>query len=284
MKNIEMKKINIDDFELFGEGGTSFTYNSKKDDTIMLKLYKDGFPIEEAENEFITNKRIEKFGFNIPRIFDMVNVNGKTGILFERIKNKISFSRMMTDDRTKIEYCAKEMATYGRKLHTTPCDTNLFVNRKEYFKETILKTSLSNDVKEILMNGLSNVKDEASCLHGDFQPSNFLYANDNIYMIDLGNFSYGNHMFDIGGLYFSCNVIITEKEKIDIFHMSLEDLKLFFDIFARHYVENDEELLKQFYKDAKRFAAFFTASTFRFMGEPKEKQEIYENRIKELSK
>lgn len=279
---LNIKNLNLSDWTLSGEGGTSYTYFNKNDDTIMLKLFKDVIPEGEAEKEYTVSKHVEELGFKIPKAIELVSVDGNIGIIYERINNKISFSRMLTNDKNNIPYCAKEMAIYGRKVHTTASIPEYFKNYKDVVKEYIKKLDFSDDVINLLNKKIVSIKDENTCLHGDFQPGNFLEACGSTYMIDLGNFSYGNHMFDIGSLYFSCKVIITEKEKIDLFHMPLDTLSDFFDVFAREYANLEGVDLDVFIRESKGFSALFAIYVYIMQGKPEYSKPIYEERIREL--
>lgn len=280
--NTNIKKLNISDWVQAGEGGTAFTYNHVSDDSIMLKLFKPEVPDGEAKKEYDKSKAVEELGFNMPKAIDLVDLDGNIGIIYERINNKISFSRMITNDKNNISYCAKEMAIFGRKIHTTPCIPEYFPNYKDVMKEYISRVDFNTDINNMLNKKVISIKDENTCLHGDFQMGNFLNANGKTYMIDLGNFAYGNHMFDIGSLYFTCKVIITEKEKIDLFHMPLDVLNDFFDIFAVEYIKGTGIEKDAFIKESKAFSALFAAFVYLMQGKPKDKKGIYEDRIREL--
>lgn len=283
MNKDNIKNIDLKDWLQVGEGGTAFTYSNVNDDGIILKLYKDGVDDEEAIKEYEMSKHIEELGFTIPKAIDIVKCDNRLGVIFEKIKSKLSFSRMIADDPMKIKYCATELAKYAKILSSTPAVPEYFNNKKDMMKEVLQKSIFEKDVKDALYKKLLSVPDENTCLHGDFQPGNFVDSCGTTYMIDLGNFGYGNHMFDIGSFYFACYVIITEEEKIDLFHMPLSDLRLLFDEFAKAYVGDDNsEKLKSFYKEASEYGALFMAFAFHILGYPKEKKEIYEDNIRRI--
>lgn len=275
-----MRDINLSSYVQVGEGGTSFTYNDKNDDNVMLKLSKDGVEEDEVIKEYTLSNHISELGFLTPKALSLVKANGKIGIIFEKVKDKVSFSKMMYNDPTKIKRCALEMATYAKKIHSTPCIPEYFINKKDQMKEVVSSLDFSKDVNDALMKKLLTVKDENTCVHGDFQPSNFLDSNGITYMIDIGNFGYGNHMFDIGALYFSCYIVITEEEKVNIFHMPVSDLKIFFDEFSKAYVENGD--IEAFYREAKEYGALAMAFAYHILGMPKDKKDIYESIIRDI--
>lgn len=53
------------------------------------------------------------------------------GMTFERIQGKKSLARICADEPSRIIETASLLATEGKQLHTTPCDTAFFPSRKE---------------------------------------------------------------------------------------------------------------------------------------------------------
>ncbi len=78
-------------------------------------------------------------------------------------------------------------------------------------------------------------------------------SGDKYYWIDLGRFSWGNPMFDIGHLYLSCIVYASQKQTQDIFHLDEDQLNLFWDAFAKAYTGKEDHA--EFDREAARFGA-----------------------------
>jgi len=60
-------------------------------------------------------------------------------------------------------------------------------------------------------------------------------SGDKCYWIDLGRFAYGDPLFDIGHLYLICNVYASLRQVQDLFHMTPDLFKRFWDAFAAEY-------------------------------------------------
>ena len=71
-------------------------------------------------------------------------------------------------------------------------------------------------------------------MHGDLQYSNAIFVGDQRYFIDLGDFCWGNHLFDIGQVYLCC--CLSGEEFIrETFHMPKALAIKFWDSFAPVY-------------------------------------------------
>ena len=67
-----------------------------------------------------------------------------------------------------------------------------------------------------------------------YQYSNAIFAGDKRYFIDLGDFCYGNHLFDVGMVYLCCN-LSPEEFILETFHMPKSLAIEFWRNFAPEY-------------------------------------------------
>jgi len=187
-------------------------------------------------------QHVYALGIPTPRMFDMVRVGDGYGQLVELIKGKKSLSRICADESSRIGEMAKLLASLGLRLHAIPCNTDFFPSRKDLALKGIDASDFVDDAdKEKLRAFLQGVEDEKTCLHGDFQMGNLIVSADGKpYWIDLGWFSHGSPMFDMGHLFLVCQVYSQFPTAQDIFHMSQEQLKNFWNLFAEAYTGNKD--------------------------------------------
>jgi len=76
--------------------------------------------------------------------------------------------------------------------------------------------------------------DEDTAIHSDLQFSNAIFAGDQRYFIDLGDFCWGNHLFDVGMVYLCC-CLNGEDFIRETFHMSKSLAIRFWESFAPEY-------------------------------------------------
>ena len=245
------KEYSIERTKLSGDGFTSETYFTNDNDA-MIKLYYDFVNKDEVLREKRYATEAFKLGVPTPLSGDLLDINGKKGIIFERIKTKTSIARLYSQQHDKKEELAKSFAELSKKLHATKCNTSVFPNVKEVYKGYVDDfKELTNEEKDRIKAFIDKVEDRETCVHGDFHFGNVIVTSDNQKLfIDMSDFAYGNPLFDLGTFYF-----VTHNDRDDyaekLFHNTKENLKEFFDAFVKYYYPNKspkevEELLRPF--------------------------------------
>ena len=234
--------ISLDDYILSGGGANGESYHHKTDPTVMLKLYLPG-KIQQPLDEMILARKVYAAGIPTPEPGDyVVTEDGRYGIRFKRILDKVSYSRATGDHPEKVQQYAGEFAQMCLQLHATHVDTTQFENVKErYYRLLNDNPFFTAEEKEKLHRFIASVHDEDTAIHGDLQYSNAIFAGDQRYFIDLGDFCYGNHLFDLGMVYLCCK--LSEEDFIrKTFHMEKATAIKFWDCFAPVYFGKNRSL------------------------------------------
>lgn len=253
---MDFKNIDISTWTQVGEGGVGKTYTHPDNPDILLKVNRASMSDElTVKREVETSQHVFDLGLSTPRMYDIVRVDDAYGYTFERIKSKKSLSRICADDPSRIGEIAALLACEGRKLHATPCDTAFFPSHKEGALKAIAAADFAADAdKQKLLAFVEGLDDAPTCVHGDFQPGNMIVsAEGKPYWIDLGWFSHGLPMFDIGHLFLITQIYSQFQRMIDIIHMSREQLLAFWDAFA--VADSGSTDHAAFDAEAARFAA-----------------------------
>ena len=245
------REFDKNNMEESGDGYTAVTYFTNDGDA-MIKLYYEFVDkyVPIKEKRFATGAAL--LGIPTPLAGDLVEVDGKLGIMFERIKGKKSFARLLSEDYSKLDELAKRFALLSKKLHSTQSNKDIFPNAKEAYKKYANNfKDISEEERNKIINFIDNIEDKDTCLHGDFHFGNAIITeNDDELFIDMGDFSYGNPLLDLGTLYF-----VTHNDRDDhserLFHNSNAVLKEFYEHFVKYYFEGKEleevdELLKPY--------------------------------------
>lgn len=235
---MDYKSININEWTQVGEGGIGKTYTHPDNPDILLKVNRASMSDEQTvKREVEVSQHVFGLGLTTPRMYDIVRVGDAYGYTFERIKGKKSLSRICADDPSRIGEMAALLASEGKKLHATPCDTTFFPSHKELALEAISAASFVDDAdKQKLLAFVEGLADEHTCIHGDYQTGNMIVSGEGKpYWIDLGWFSYGTPMFDLGHLYLLFNIYSQFERFRDITHMTQEQMLAFWDAFAKAY-------------------------------------------------
>lgn len=261
---MDIKEINLDDWYQSGEGATAISYFNKNDDSLMLKLFTGTVTASNyAYREFEFSKHVEACNVKTPKAIEIVSANGQLGIIYERIKDKVSFSKLCHDNPDKIEEYATEFAKELLKLHSLKCDSEFFTGINETVSRCISSSKVYHHLsKKRLFSFMDELGDEQVCIHGDAHSGNLIKANDTDYWIDLGAFTFGSHWYDIGGVYFFYKLALGKIISKDILHMNGRQLNRFYDAFVRAYLgSDDKEQIKTFNKKARRACLLFSIYT-----------------------
>jgi len=249
---MEPIKISLDDYVLFGGGANGESYDHKADPSIMLKLYFPG-KIQQPLDEMMLARKVYDMGIPTPEPGEYVQTeDGRFGIRFKRILGKKSYSRATGDEPEKVAQFAAEFAQMCRQLHSTHVDTAKFENVKDrYYRLLAANPFFTNAEKGKLERFIADVPDEDTAIHGDLQYSNAIFAGDKRYFIDLGDFCWGNHLFDVGMVYLCC--YLSDEDFIrETFHMPKSLAMKFWDCFVPEYfgpgmsLREAEELIRPF--------------------------------------
>jgi 3',5'-cyclic AMP phosphodiesterase CpdA len=162
---------------------------------------------------------------------------------------------------------AEEFAEMCRGLHATHVDTTAFECVKDrYARQLAGNPFFTPAEKDRLLRFIQDAPDTDTALHGDLQFGNAIFVGQDRYFIDLGDFSYGYPLFDIGMVY--CTAYISEPDFVrEAFHMEPATAVRFWQAFAPVYFGKDRPL-RDIEAEVRPFAGLKTIIVERDMGRP----------------
>ena len=197
----------------------------------------------------------------------VVTEDGRYGILFRRIPSKVSYSRATADHPEHVQHYAEEFAKMCLQLHNTHVDTIQFECVKDRYHKLLTENPFfTADEKGKLSRFINEVPNTYTAIHGDLQYSNAIFTDSQRYFIDLGDFCYGNPLFDLGMVYLSCNLSDASFIK-ETFHMEKTTAIKFWEAFAPAYFGR-ERSLKDIEEEIRPFAGLKTLIIERDTGCP----------------
>ena len=238
--------INLDDYIQSGEGGTAISY-SHKDGKTLAKLFMAGMGAETAEREFLVNKTVYEMGIPTPKPLRLVTDGTRFGAEYELIRNKRSFTRIISQEPQQLEPLSLRFANLAREIHRTPADTTRLPSMKELIKAQIVRyKDVPGDVREKALQFLESIPDTPTCLHGDLHIGNIITDGECTLWIDVGDFAYGVPEWDLCMMYYATN-FMSEQRADSIFHLPIAVLRQHWAVFARAYygISDQEELKKK---------------------------------------
>ena len=266
MDTLEAIRIDLADYEYAGEGANGVSYNHRSDPDVMLKLYRPGMVTQPLDEMRIARKVFEA-GIPTPEPGDYVTDGERYGVRFRRIRDKVSYARAVGDHPEEVGRYAEEFAQMCRGLHATHVDTSLFECAKDrYARQLADNPFFSPAEKDRLLRFIQDAPDTDTAIHGDLQYGNAIFAGDERFFIDLGDFCYGYPLFDIGMVY--CTAFLSEPDFVrDAFHMEPALSVRFWKAFAPAYFGTDRPL-RDIEAEVRPFAGLKTIIVERDMGRP----------------
>jgi len=182
--------------ELIGNGAQAEIF---KDNDIVIKLFKKNISKDDIEYEMNLQKMAYEHGLSVPKIYEIVEINGKYGIKMEYI-NGVTFGKIIFDNMNKLnEYLSKSIEI---QIGIHKIVTNNFPSMKEKLKRKINRVQLITDYeKQNILTLLYNEHFNNNLCHGDFQFMNILETENGNKIIDWVDSSSGNIEADVYRTY-----------------------------------------------------------------------------------
>ncbi len=214
MGKYQAQAIDPQAYRMSGEGANGTSYDSMTDDDMMVKLYNESYPINAIKAELEAARKVFRLGIPSPEPGELVTDGKRYGISFKKIAGKRSYSRMIADEPQRTEELTREFARFFRQLHARTCEPGFFPDARRQFLQMLEADRIFNDAeKQKIADFIESVPYTPNLLHGDMHIGNVistlpkgapLSAPHDIFFIDLGYFSQGNPLFDLGMMRIIC--------------------------------------------------------------------------------
>ena len=235
-----VQTINLADYTQTGEGGTALTY-THKDGLSLAKLYKPGFQADKARAEFLTARAVYDLDIPSPKPFRLITDGQRSGAEYELIKNKRSYTRIISQEPERLEEISLKFARMARLLHATPADTTQLESYRQrierFYRE---KNRVPDDYKQLALKFLETVPDTPRCVHGDLHIGNIITDGERDLWIDVGEFAYGAPEWDLALLWTMCHNMPDDRVQ-HIFHITHDQMMAHWDIFFPAYLATSNE-------------------------------------------
>lgn len=247
------REISIEGLEMLSSGVCGECF--RLDRETVVKLYKEGVAPDIAEQE----KRYAKAAFvmGIPTAisYDVVRCGTRSGIVFELLDAEL-FSAVIRREPHDVDRHAKRLSDLCKTLHAATGDRSILPDLKGRFRDYIrqLDGTLAPHESAVLLDRLQALPDAETCVHFDLHSSNIMVQKGELVIIDMGDFSIGSNLFDIGLIYMIYGVpelgMCTLATKIDT-ALGLE----FWNRFAEHYFADRRPEERAFFEANRHFLA-----------------------------
>lgn len=164
-----------------------------------IKLFDEEFSKIDVLNEALNQARIEETGLFIPKIKEVLTIDGKWAIVSEYIKGK-TLKQLMIENPDKLDEYLELFVDL--QLEILSKSSPLLTKLREKMKRKINLTNLEPTTKYELLTRLDGMPKHNKVCHGDFRPSNVIIAeNGTPYIIDWSHATQGNASADAARSY-----------------------------------------------------------------------------------
>jgi uncharacterized protein (TIGR02172 family) len=175
-----------------GEGNTAEVFSWGEND--ILKLFRQEFPIGAIEQEYRISKAVEELGVPIPKVKEMLEYEGRTGIVYEKIIGK-SLLKLLSEKPWTVGSLAKKIARMHYDMHQQ--NAGGLPDCVETLRWRINQADLPQQQKEEVLKVLESLPKGNSVCHGDYHPGNILKSSERYVILDWMTATAGQPAYDV---------------------------------------------------------------------------------------
>jgi uncharacterized protein (TIGR02172 family) len=179
---------------LIGAGRTADVYAWGNEH--VLKLYQDWMPARAIEREFELTRLARQAGLPVPAVEEMLQVDGRTGIIFERIVGK-SLLKILETHPWNLVSIVRLLAEYHARMHECSLPPEVPGQREQIEQGFAWAKDLTENEKQSILAVLARLPDGNAICHGDFHPDNLLITEKGPVIIDWMTGRGGHPLADV---------------------------------------------------------------------------------------
>lgn len=216
-----VRQLSVEGCDRIGAGACGEVF--RLDDETIIKLYYPRVKKEEIEQEKTLAKKAFVMGVPTAISYDIVEADGRTGVVYELINSK-TLGELIRADESDLEAYVDMYAAVCRQIHSIEAEPGQLPSFKDINRADIPNvTGITEEERAYLHRFLDLVPDRMNCLHGDLNINNIMVQNGECCLIDMGEFSTGTPMFDLSRILFSMELAGAPKGEFNSFYKMPQD-------------------------------------------------------------
>ena len=165
------------------------------EDGRVLKLLNAGIAAAAADHEANIGRLVHAAGLPVPAVYGRIDLNGRAGILYERIEGPTLLS-LITRQPLKMPGWGRTLARLQHQVHQNAASG--LDNKIESLERAIQKEpNVPDDLRKAALARLNRLPAGDALLHGDFHPDNILVSARGLIIIDWLDASRGHPLADV---------------------------------------------------------------------------------------
>jgi aminoglycoside phosphotransferase (APT) family kinase protein len=161
----------------------------------VLKLFFDWCPESWARQEARVTRAVHAAGLPVPAVEDMIEVDGRTGIVFERVAGRSMLQELLARP-WQLYRIASTLAELHAAMHK--CEVPGLPSFSEVLERRVRGLDgLPDATKEKVLRLLDRLPEGNAVCHGDFHPDNVLLTKRGPVILDWMTATEGNPLGDV---------------------------------------------------------------------------------------
>jgi aminoglycoside phosphotransferase (APT) family kinase protein len=164
------------------------------DEGRVLKLYRAEFPREWADWEAKITRAIGEAGVPAPQIFDVLDMEGRRGIIMERVHGPSMIANLLANLLNVVKH-ARLLAELHAQMHERTISD--LPSQHESLRQRIQEAKVSSEIQAAALQRLDRLPEGAALCHGDFHPGNVVLTARGPRILDWPTAMCGNPLGDV---------------------------------------------------------------------------------------
>ncbi len=226
--------LTVEGCERIGAGACGEVF--RLNDETIIKLYYPRVKKDEIEREKALAKKAFVMGVPTAISYDIVEADGRTGVVYELIRSK-TLGELIREDEAHLETYVTMYAEVCRAIHAIEAAPGELPDFKGLNRDDIPNiTGITDAERDALYRFLDLVPQRYNCLHGDLNINDIMVQDGECCLIDMGEFSAGTPMFDLSRILFSMEFAApAEDEFYGFYKMPQKTVKRVLRLFLQQY-------------------------------------------------
>ena len=202
MMNVEKayRVVNVEGCEEIGRGANGTIYRIDKDN--VVKVYNNADALDDIQHEREVARLALILGIPTAISYDVVRVGDSYGSVFELL-NARSFSKILSTEPEKMDWCVKEYVEMLKKIHSTIVPHGKLPDMKETVVgwARFMQDYLPEEAGKKLLDLIEAVPQDDHMIHGDYHTKNLELQNDEVLLIDMDTLAVGHPVFELASMF-----------------------------------------------------------------------------------
>jgi Ser/Thr protein kinase RdoA (MazF antagonist) len=176
------------------QGRTADVYAWGEDQ--ILKVFHDWFPADGIDYEAHIARAVHRAGLPVPAVGDMIEVNGRRGLLYERVDGPTMLDKVGRKPWT-VALSARQLAQLHVEMHALEIEVDLPAQHRRLERRMRHASGLPAGLRALRLQDLAQMPSGNRLCHGDFHPGNVIVTERGPVVIDWIDATVGNTLADV---------------------------------------------------------------------------------------